>query len=50
MTEIKGKSHLALRRKLMEDYGEKEDLMESEDEGMSWLLQLKDEIKGISDS
>ena len=34
----------------MEDYCEKEDLMESEDEGMSWLLQLNAEIKGITDS
>ncbi|XP_038837641.1 uncharacterized protein LOC120034985 isoform X2 [Salvelinus namaycush] len=50
MTEVKGKRHRALRRKLMEDYCEKEDLMESEDEGVSCLLQLKDEIKGISDS
>jgi hypothetical protein len=34
----------------MEDYCEKDDLMESENEGISWLLQLKDKIKGISDS
>ncbi|XP_071021678.1 F-box only protein 44-like [Oncorhynchus clarkii lewisi] len=49
-SEVKGKSRRALRRKLIQDYCEKEDLMESEDEGIFCLLQLKDEIKVISDS
>lgn len=44
-SEMKGKNQRALRRKIMEETWENEDLMKSEDRGMSWLLQLKEDFK-----
>ncbi|KAJ8001436.1 hypothetical protein DPEC_G00169480 [Dallia pectoralis] len=46
-SEIEGKNQRALRRKIMEETWENEDLMKSEDRAMAWLLQLKEDIRKI---
>jgi hypothetical protein len=44
--DVKGKNYRSLRRKI-EEYCESDDLMKLEDRGMSWLLQLQNDIKTI---
>ncbi|KAM9491771.1 uncharacterized protein ACWYII_003828 isoform 2-T2 [Salvelinus alpinus] len=45
-SDVKGKNYRSLRRKI-EEYCESDDLMKLEDQGMSWLLQLQNDIKTI---
>ncbi|KAL1005135.1 hypothetical protein UPYG_G00054970 [Umbra pygmaea] len=47
-SEVKGSNYRSLRRKI-EEYCESDELMTLEDQGMSWLLQLKDDIKTIQE-
>ncbi|KAK6301089.1 hypothetical protein J4Q44_G00291870 [Coregonus suidteri] len=47
-SEVKGKNYRSLRRKI-EEYCESDDLMKLEDQGMSWLLQLQNDIKTIQE-
>ncbi|KAJ8001414.1 hypothetical protein DPEC_G00169260 [Dallia pectoralis] len=44
---VRGMDHRSLRRKLMEEMWDNTDSMKSEEQGMSWLLQLKKEIRRI---
>ncbi|CAB1344148.1 unnamed protein product [Coregonus sp. 'balchen'] len=46
-SEIKGMNHRLLRRKIMEEMWDNTDSMKSEEQGMSWLLQLKEDIRRI---
>ncbi|KAL1005182.1 hypothetical protein UPYG_G00055630 [Umbra pygmaea] len=47
--EVNGKHHRSLRRKIMEEIWENADSVKSEEQGMSWLLRLKDDIKKIQE-
>ncbi|XP_042173582.1 zinc finger protein 177-like [Oncorhynchus tshawytscha] len=44
-SEIKGMNHRLLRRKVMEEMWDNTDSMKSEEQGMSWLVQLKEDIR-----
>ncbi|KAK6301085.1 hypothetical protein J4Q44_G00291830, partial [Coregonus suidteri] len=46
-SEIKGMNHRLLRRKIMEEMWDNTDSMKSEEQGMSWLVQLKEDIRRI---
>ncbi|XP_071222870.1 uncharacterized protein [Salvelinus alpinus] len=48
-SEVKGESQRSLRRKILEEYCENADVTESEEQGMSRLLQLKEDITGIEE-
>ena len=48
-SQVKGKSHRSLRRKIMEEMWENANSVKSEEQGMSWLLQLKDDIRRIQE-
>ncbi|XP_012987774.2 oocyte zinc finger protein XlCOF6-like [Esox lucius] len=47
-SEVKGSNYRSLRRKI-EEYCESDDLMKLQDQGMSWLLQLKKDITTIQE-
>uniref|UniRef100_A0A8C7JUX7 Uncharacterized protein n=2 Tax=Oncorhynchus kisutch TaxID=8019 RepID=A0A8C7JUX7_ONCKI len=44
-SEIKGMNHRLLRRKVMEEMWDNTESMKSEEQGMSWLVQLKEDIR-----
>ena len=44
-SEIKVMNHRLLRRKVMEEMWDNTDSMKSEEQGMSWLVQLKEDIR-----
>ncbi|CAB1344135.1 unnamed protein product [Coregonus sp. 'balchen'] len=46
-SENKGMNHRLLRRKIMEEMWDNTDSMKSEEQGMSWLVQLKEDIRRI---
>ncbi|KAJ8001416.1 hypothetical protein DPEC_G00169280 [Dallia pectoralis] len=46
-SNLKGMDHRSLRRKILEEMWDNTDSMKSEEQGMSWLLQLKKEIRRI---
>ncbi|XP_041723405.2 zinc finger protein with KRAB and SCAN domains 1 [Coregonus clupeaformis] len=46
-SEVKGMDHRSLRRKIMEEMWDNTDSMKSEEQGMSWLVQLKEDIRRI---
>lgn len=48
-SQVKGKNHRSLRRKIMEEMWENADSVKSEEQGMSWLLRLKDDIRKIQE-
>ncbi|KAK6301122.1 hypothetical protein J4Q44_G00292200 [Coregonus suidteri] len=48
-SQVKGKHHRSLRRKIMEEMWENADSVKSEEQGMSWLLQLKEDIRKIQE-
>ncbi|CAB1344115.1 unnamed protein product, partial [Coregonus sp. 'balchen'] len=48
-SQVKGKNHRSLRRKIMEEMWENADSVKSEEQGMSWLLQLKEDIRKIQE-
>ncbi|XP_064820278.1 zinc finger protein 572-like [Oncorhynchus masou masou] len=48
-SQVKGKNHRSLRRKIMEEMWENADSVKSEEQGMSWLLRLKDDISRIQE-
>nr|XP_046165621.1 uncharacterized protein LOC124002288 [Oncorhynchus gorbuscha] len=48
-SEVKGESRRSLRCKILEEYCESAALTESEEQGMSRLLQLKEDITGIEE-
>ena len=43
-SEIKGMNHRLLRRRIMEEMWDNTDSIKSEEQGMSWLVQLKEDI------
>uniref|UniRef100_A0A3P9A1H9 C2H2-type domain-containing protein n=1 Tax=Esox lucius TaxID=8010 RepID=A0A3P9A1H9_ESOLU len=47
VSEVKGLDHRSLRRKILEEMWDNTDSMKSEEQGMSWLLQLKEDIRRI---
>ena len=44
-SEVKGIDHRSLRRKIMEEMWDNTDSMKSVEQGMSWLVQLKEDIR-----
>jgi hypothetical protein len=46
-SEVKGMDHRSLRRKIMEEMWDNTDSMKSEEQGTSWLVQLKEDIRRI---
>jgi hypothetical protein len=46
-SQVKGKNHRSLRRKIMEEMWENADSVKSEEQGISWLLRLNDDIRKI---
>ncbi|KAJ8001399.1 hypothetical protein DPEC_G00169110 [Dallia pectoralis] len=46
-SEIEAMNHRLLRRKIMKEMWEKTDPMKPEEQGMSWLLKLKEDIRKI---
>ncbi|XP_071246268.1 zinc finger protein 135-like [Salvelinus alpinus] len=48
-SEIKGMNHRLLRRKVMEEMWDNTESMKSEEQGMSWLVRLKDDIRRIQE-
>ncbi|KAJ8001398.1 hypothetical protein DPEC_G00169100 [Dallia pectoralis] len=47
-SEVKGSNYRSLRRKI-EEYCESQELLELQDQGMAWLLQLKEDITTIQE-
>ncbi|CAB1344144.1 unnamed protein product [Coregonus sp. 'balchen'] len=48
-SKVKGMDHRSLRRKIMEEMWDNTDSMKSEEQGMSWLVQLKEDIRKIQE-
>ncbi|KAJ8001373.1 hypothetical protein DPEC_G00168850 [Dallia pectoralis] len=47
--EVEGLNHRSLRRKIMEEMWRNADSGKSEEQGMSWLLRLKEDIRKIQE-
>uniref|UniRef100_A0A4W5PKR9 C2H2-type domain-containing protein n=1 Tax=Hucho hucho TaxID=62062 RepID=A0A4W5PKR9_9TELE len=48
-SEVKGIDHRSLRRKIMEEMWDNTDSMKSEEQGISWLVRLKEDIRRIQE-
>ncbi|KAM9492236.1 uncharacterized protein ACWYII_004186 isoform 3-T8 [Salvelinus alpinus] len=48
-SQVKGKNHRSLQRKILEEMWVNADSVKSEEQGMSWLLRLKDDIRKIQE-
>ena len=47
--EVKGMDHRSLRRKILEEMWDNTDSMKSEEQGISWLVRLKEDIGRIQE-
>eukprot|EP00063_Salmo_salar_P065721 XP_014040556.1 PREDICTED: zinc finger protein 883-like isoform X2 [Salmo salar] len=48
-SEVKAMDHRSLRRKIMEEMWDNTDSMKSEEQGITWLVQLKEDIRRIQE-